>query len=141
MSDDLVDNWLSHFGVKGMRWGHRKAQDGGGDSNESSKPKKLTRKEVRAEKKEFYLKKADDVVRTAAAQPESLIRTLAYDPISGYNRQVVMTGKELVDHLAKGGYMNAKYTDVYATKDANSQEYVLNPNLGQKYRRSDKPKK
>lgn len=134
-----VDGFLEHYGVKGMRWGIRRNRDSG--SGDGSKPKKLTRKEVRAEKNEFYLKKMDNVVKTAAAQPESLIKTLAYDPVSGYNRQVVMTGKEVVEHLARGGYMNAKYTDVYATKDAKSQEYIINPNQNQRYRRSDKPRK
>lgn len=134
-----VDDFLAHFGVKGMKWGKRKARDAASDSGNA--PKKLTRKEVRAEKKEFYLKKVDNVVKTAAAKPETLIKTLAYDPVLGMNVQTIMTGKELIEHLGRGGYMNAKYTDVYATKDAKTQEYVLNDKINEKYVRSDKKKK
>lgn len=141
--NDNTEAFLAHFGVKGMKWGKRKAADDSsdGDSKGSSKPQKLTRKEVRAEKKAFYEKKADNVIRTAAAKPETLIQTLAYDPVLGMNVKTIMTGKELVEHMGKGGYMNAKYTDIYATKDAKSQNYILNDKINQKYVRSDKKKK
>lgn len=135
--DNATEAFLEHVGVKGMRWGHRKAEDSAGSSSGSEKPKKLTRKEVRAEKNEFYVKKGDNIVRTAAKHPDSLIAIRNY----GDYVPTIVTGKELLEHMAKGGLLDVKNSDVYATKNQKTGEYWLNENMNQRFVRSDKKKK
>ena len=60
-----IDEALEHFGIKGMHWGVRKSSD-------SSSSPKLTRKEVKAEKKAFYQNKAEKLFKTALDDPEVL---------------------------------------------------------------------
>lgn len=137
--NEKTDAFLAHFGVKGMRWGKRKARDsdsGGESSGGSSKPKKLTRKEVKQEKADFYQKKADNLLKVASTDPDSLIAVRTPNTYIA----TVATGKEFLDYMAKGGYMDIKMSDVYATKDANSGNYVLNDKMNQRYVRSDKKK-
>lgn len=139
VEEDAVDTWLAHFGVKGMRWGKRKARDdssGDASSAPPAKPKKLTGKEVRAEKREFYQKKADNLLKKATEDPESLIAVRT----PGDYATTIATGREFMDYMARGGMMDIRLSDVYATKDK-SGNYVVNENMNQKFVRSDKKKK
>lgn len=135
MMDKEVDNFLAHFGVKGMRWGRRKATENSGDSSGSSpKPKKLTRKEARAEKDAFYQNKGTNLLNKALKDPDILIELHNGDIIP-----TITTGKEFVSYLEKGGVMNLKMTDVFAQQEKKNGQYVLNENR-EKYVRSDKRK-
>lgn len=113
---DPVANVLAHHGVKGMKWGQHK---------------KLSRKEVRAEKHAFYEAKANRLIQQALKDPTTLIALN-----TGGVHPTVVTGREFVQHLSYGGVMNIKMTDVYATKKKG--QYVMNQNPNEKFVRSDK---
>jgi hypothetical protein len=118
----LVDDVLAHHGVKGMKWGERKA----------AKPAKLSRKQVKAEKHAFYQNKANSLVQEALKNPKTLIALN-----TGGTFPTIVTGREFITHLSNGGVMNIKATDVYA-RQGKDGAYVLNDNPNQKYQRSDK---
>lgn len=130
-SQESTEN-LAHFGVKGMHWGHRK----GTSESSGSKSKKLSRAEVRQEKSKFYEDKLNNVLQTALKNPESLIALKG--PGEAYAS--IVTGKEFVNYARNNGAMDARMTDVYATKNSKSGPYTLNANINQKYVRSDKRK-
>lgn len=134
LTDQGAEDELRHVGVKGMRWGHRKAEssDSSGSSDAPTKPKKLTRKEVKAEKNEFYQKKGADLVEKALKDPTVLIKLH-----HGGTYPTLVTGKEFVDHLSRGGLMDIRATDVFATK-AKSGVYERNENPNPKFQRSDR---
>ena len=129
--DEVVDDFLEHFGVKGMKWGVRNKKD---TSTKSEKPKKLTRKEVKAERDDFYQKKATRMLTKAQQDPESLI--LVKD-LTAY--PTVVTGKEFVSYLSKGGFIDIRYSDIYAVKERPDGPYQLQ--APERYVRSDKKKK
>ena len=120
-----VEDELAHFGVKGMKWGVRKAQPTGS--------KRLSRKEVRKINKEgqtnFYLDRANRAFATAQQDPSALIRTrtnLTSPPM-------VLTGKDFVDHLLRGGTFDIKMTAIYATKSSENGQYVVDEHLNDRY--------
>jgi hypothetical protein len=55
MSAD-VDDFLAHYGVLGMKWGHHKAEESGSGGSGSAKPDVQVKREAKAQK---YLAKAD----------------------------------------------------------------------------------
>jgi hypothetical protein len=119
-----------HAGTQGVKTATAKRE-----AKAASKPVKLSRKDVRVEKQAFYQKKAEHLLKTAVDNPDVLIGVSNGSPIP-----TVVTGKEFVNHMSRGGMMNVRYTDIYATKDPKSGSYVLNPTPNQKFVRSDKRK-
>lgn len=141
-----TDTFLEHFGVKGMKWGVSRDRNrpGGADgkSNGSSSKKtaapevkKLTRKEVRAEKKQFYLDRSERAAMTALKDKDSLIYTR--DAFSNY--PTVVTGKEFADFLARGGAFDVKMTQVYAQKDKTGV-MAVDKDFNKRFVRSDRKK-
>lgn len=74
---DLNEDLLIHFGVKGMKWGRRKARDDGGSGSGGSAPKvkkkKLTSNDIREARAQHQarvaeLYRADQQLRTATTQ-------------------------------------------------------------------------
>lgn len=60
-----VDNYLEHYGVKGMRWGKRSGSSSSGGGGEPKKSRKEARAQVKAERKavqEVFKKQWDDDV-------------------------------------------------------------------------------
>lgn len=116
------DDFLEHHGIKGMRWGHHKAKAEGSTKTPKAakpeKPKKLSGKEKRAARRAADEKKANDLLNEALKNPQTLIKLN-----TGYGPTIV-TGKEFVEHLINGGYMNVRSTDIYARQDKSGQ-YVL----------------
>lgn len=137
-----VDDFLAHVGVKGMRWGVRKNDDGGssgssgssgsnsgggsgsggGDGTDGGKGKKPKyeesrreyRKRTRAEAQEFYDKKAESIVNESLKRgDEILVKTFFHD---GYDFEIV-TGKEFVQHLERGRAFNTPFTEIWAERD------------------------
>ena len=122
-----VDNFLAHYGVKGMKWGKRKADD-----SSSNGERRLSRKEHRAKVKQersaFYQKKADKLLEEVMNDPDVLVnvRTL--------NGSMIATGKEFVNFMAKGGVMDIRATDIYARKTADGKNYQMNSEMNKQYK-------
>ena len=125
-----ADAFLTHYGVKGMKWGVRN-DDPSGSNPKAKKPLKLTRKEVRAEKKAFYNKKANDLTAEVFTKQNDVLVSVL-DRRSGITN--IVTGKEFATHLANGGWMDVKTTDIWARKTAagNFQQVER-----QRFKRSD----
>ena len=138
----LLDNdvALEHYGVKGMKWGQRRAQKR--ESRQAFKAeKKAYKQNVRKERDEFYDKKATSVVATAAKHPKSLISVYGYHNMSTVPSQMIMTGEQFVTGLSSGAVFNIKYTDVYATMNQKTKSYELNENFNAQYKKPPKPTK
>ena len=138
----LLDNdvALEHYGVKGMKWGQRRAQKR--ESRQAFKAeKKAYKQNVRKERDEFYDKKATSVVATAAKHPKSLISVYGYHDMSTVPSQMIMTGEQFVTGLSSGAVFNIKYTDVYATMNQKTKRYELNENFNAQYKKPPKPTK
>lgn len=120
-----VEDELTHYGVKGMKWGVRKAQPTGS--------KRLSRKEVRKINKEgqtnFYLDRANRAFATAQQDPSALIRTRT----NLNSPPMVVTGKEFFDHALRGGVFDIKMTAIYATKSSENGPYVVDEHLNDRY--------
>lgn len=128
MSEE-VDDFLAHYGVKGMKWGVRRNRVSG-DSSSSAKPKRLTRKEKRVEKKAFYEAKASRILNKALEDPEVLVSIRT--PNSPY--PTIATGREFVSHVTRGGMFDIRATDIFAEKT--SDGYVRNERMNERYRPS-----
>ena len=122
-----VDDFLAHYGVKGMKWGKRKAQDSS-PSGERRLSRKEHRAKVKKERSEFYQKKADKLFEEVMNDPDVLVnvRTL--------NGSMIATGKEFVNFMAKGGVMDVRATDIYARKTADGKSYELNSEMNKQYK-------
>ena len=120
---------LMHFGVKGMKWGRRKAE-GTNAAALGAKPKKLTRKERKIAEVEFYNQKVNKIIDEALKDPEVLIQTRP----QGSLYPTVVTGREFVDFVSRSGAFDVRLTEVYARKDA-SGPYVMNDAPIGKYKR------
>ena len=96
-------NELVHYGVKGMRWGHRKAAP------------KISRRENRKMNKaaaaKFYNDKADKLLSESIKKEDSIIIKVD-GPGSPYS--TLMTGKEFTTYLSRGGAFDVKTSDIFA---------------------------
>ena len=131
---------LEHYGVKGMKWGQRRAQKR--ESRQAFKAeKKAYKQNVRNERNDFYDKKAKSVAATAAKHPKSLISVYGYVDSSTIPSQMIMTGEQFITGLSSGAAFNVKYTDVYATLNQKTKSYELNENFNAQYKKPPKPTK
>ena len=135
-----TDVALEHYGVKGMKWGQRRAQKR--ESRQAFKAeKKAYKQNVRKERNDFYDNKAKSVAVTAAKHPKSLISVYGYHDMSTIPSKKIMTGKEFITGLGSGAAFNVKYTDVYATLNQKTKSYELNENFNAQYKKPPKPTK
>lgn len=115
------EDYLEHYGVKGMKWGVRRNRDSGG----SDKPRKISRKENRKMNREaksaFYEKKADTLLKEALkGGTDVLILSL----MQGDTALTLRTGSEFSRDLLAGRAMNIKMTDIYARRESDGKYYV-----------------
>jgi hypothetical protein len=112
---EQLDDFLTHDGVKGMKWGKRK-----GKYTESRKDYKSRVKSEQSNHDREHLSK---VLTTSLKKGEDvLVRTqLPYDHI-----QTIMTGKQFVEMAGRGSALNARATDIFATLDKKQNQFVLN---------------
>lgn len=117
-----VDEFLEHYGVKGMKWGvtrddavlnrmigRRSVGETKEDKQRFKDYKKSTSfKDRRADRKQAIQAKANKTVEDALKMPTSLIRV----GTPGY--PTLMTGKEFTTYLSEGGYFDAVMTDIVA---------------------------
>ena len=123
MSKVYTDS-LTHYGVKGMHWGVRKA-DGSWSTN--SDPNVKSRKDVRRTVKEQGLRKITRKEYSEAANSlnlrrQQLIRdaakkypdeVLVSSLFSGDKQPIVRTGKEFTAKVEAGEVWNSGYTTLY----------------------------
>lgn len=111
-----LDSFLEHHGVKGMKWGKRKAEGSSSSSGSSSKEsRKEYRARVKQEKSEFYNKKMSSIVDKASKDGDDVMIKTLY---AGETYQTVTTGSDFVKQLSKGRAFDVTLTEVYATKTA-----------------------
>lgn len=109
------DDFLAHYGVKGMKWGVRKADRSSGSSGSRKESRKEYRARVKQEQNEFYNKKMSAIVDKAdKGGDDVLIQTL----YAGDAYRTLTTGSEFVSQLSKGRAFDVTVTEVYATKTA-----------------------
>lgn len=118
---DEVDDFLAHFGVKGMRWGQRK---------KFTESRKQYKGRVKAERTSFEQQKLDNVLKTSIRKGEDV---LVSTRIPGDTVKTIMTGKQFVERAIAGGLMDSRSTDVFATLDKKQKQFVLNPEAGKQY--------
>lgn len=100
MTEELsaeVDDFLAHYGVKGMRWGHRKAEDtsSGGSSGPSRVQKikkaagnavvKIGERDTRIEQARFNVEKRNNEIKGAKRQMKRDTRMLSKERKAGRN--------------------------------------------------------
>lgn len=116
----LIDNFLAHYGVKGMKWGVRRDEAvlariaGGrmqGETKEDKKrykdyKKSTSRKERRKDKREVLNARASHLIETSMANPRNFVEV----GTPGY--PTLMRGKEFVDYLSRGGAFNPMSTNI-----------------------------
>ena len=123
MSKVYTDS-LTHYGVKGMHWGVRKAD---GSWSTQSDPNVKSRKDVRRTVKEQGLRKITRKEYSEAANSlnlrrQQLIRdaakkypdeVLVSSLFSGDKQPIVRTGKEFTAKVEAGEVWNSGYTTLY----------------------------
>lgn len=107
------EEYLEHHGVKGMKWGVRRNRDSGG----SDKPRKISRGENRRLNKkaerEFYQNKINDIFeKSLKLDTDIFIAANTGGPITQ-----IMTGREFVIHMANGGLLNPKTSEIWAVNE------------------------
>jgi len=130
VAEDLrTEEFLEHYGIKGMKWGQKKAEASGSADSARQKvaEKKVTRKQNRqmnrAARTEFNEKKMQTLYSEAKKHGDKvLVQTT--DPAT-MTRSIV-TGKEFVSFLERGGAMDVRTTEIYARKSAKDGSFELN---------------
>lgn len=124
---------LEHYGVKGMRWGRKSAGDKG-SSDSPRVTRKQNRQMNREARKKFDQKKADAIIGEAIRRGDNvLIKTLQY----GDSVPTIVTGKEFTNHMARGGAMNVRATEVYARRNSDKGQFEINDKVIGSYKKQN----
>lgn len=133
---DNIDEFLAHHGVKGMKWGRRKhaAADEAIKTGVADK-KMFSRRDVRklnkATRQEYNLKKTTQAYNEAKAKGDNvLIKSRA----AGDYVDTVVTGKKFVAHIERGGTFDVTSTRVFARRQHEGQQFVMNNFMDEVYR-------
>lgn len=150
---------LFHYGVKGMRWGVRRKVDDdglavgsppgkksgsdakGGSSDSSEQAPKRSRKELRKINKEgadkFYRERSERIIDEVSKSKGDDILVATIAPGTG-PYQTILSGREFAEHLAAGGVIDVRNTDIFARKgkDASGNDaWVQNEKFNERYQK------
>jgi len=130
VTDQEVEDFFEHFGIPGMRWGHRKARD-------NSQPR-VTRKQNRQMNREaeqkFNSNKASTIYQQAKKHGDRvLIETIT----PGDFAKTVVTGREFAHHLERGGAFDIRTTEIFARQRSEGAQFELNENRIGSYRKQN----
>lgn len=133
---DKLDDFLEHHGVKGMKWGRRKhaAADEAIKTGVADK-KMFSRRDVKklnkATEQEYNLKKTTQVYNESKAKGDNV---LVKSRAAGDYVDTVMTGKQFVSHVERGGLVNPASTRVFARRQHEGQQFIQNNFMDEVYR-------
>lgn len=106
---DNVDDFLAHYGVKGMKWGVTRSQY---KSLSKSDKKQYRKKTFRERSKTLRNAQAENAKLTIEAAVKGGSNVLIRSRGSMDSLPTVMTGKEFSAHVARGGAFDVKVTSV-----------------------------
>lgn len=128
---EQTDDFLAHYGVKGMRWGKRR-------SDKELANARVTRKQNRQMNKEasekFYSDKASNIYQEAKKAGDQILISTR---MPGDSVQTITTGKEFAAKLERGGMLDVKSTEIFARQPKPDSQYVLNDNIIGTYKKQD----
>ena len=108
---DNVDNFLAHYGVKGMKWGVTKSDYRSMSKADRKQYRKKTLKERSKTFKEAREKNLQLVADTSAKNgKEVFVKTR----LAGDQYPTLMTGSEFTKHISKQGVFDANMTEIVA---------------------------
>lgn len=118
-SNDPADDFLAHYGVKGMKWGVRKSSSERAEAAEAKKAKKAEKIEAKKVARKEAWKKPVDEDAAVAGQSRKRTETHGTDALSNKELQALVTRMNL----------EQQYTNLQSSGKAKSarqagQEYV-----------------
>ena len=121
-----VDDFLAHYGRKGMKWGVRN-DDSSGSGGSGPPKKKLSRKEVRNINKQGKLDYDGETVTKVYLEAKGKgERVLVKTRTPGDFADTVMTGKQFVQYTEAGNALDLGSTRIFARQNKVGEEFVLN---------------
>lgn len=117
MIDYDVDDFLAHYGKKGMKWGVR---------TKHTESRKEFKARAKKEQGEYHEKKANDMLSLAFKGGNNVLLATKF---SGDQHGSIITGKEFVNQMSKSRAFDVRLTEVYAIKGASGmyESSVLYP--------------
>lgn len=105
--DDKVEEFLAHFGVKGMKWGQRKARRGSSDRTSFSKsPNRLSDSELKSRIQRMEAeRKYNDLNKRTIGKGEALVSEI----LTNSGRRVATTVVTNVGMLAVGAAIASRF--------------------------------
>lgn len=113
---------LTHYGVKGMKWGVRDGSDSTGKSG-GKESRKDYKARVKKESQDFYEKKAEAIFAEVMKNPD---RVLVATKLPGDVVTTLAGGKEFANHLMAGGVFDVKTTEIYARQPSKNSQFEIN---------------